>query len=96
MIRERKFFLGCLIGVGLVTMWTGVVLFRSWNVGMPPLLLAAQSLSVVAGWLTVFMAWRAFQGVRPAPRDSTWIALDIITPAVLLLILVTLWVERRR
>ena len=95
LIRERRLLLGCLIGIGLVTLWTVFFLIRSWNLGVPPSLLAAQSLAVVAGWLTLSIAWRALRDVRPKPRDPAWIALDLIAPAILLLVLATLWVEHR-
>lgn len=97
MIRERKIYLGCLIGVALVTVWTVFLLVRSWSIGgVPSSLLVAQSLAVAGGLLTVSLAWRAFQGDRPTPRDPVWIASDLLTPAALLLILAVIWAELRR
>ncbi len=96
MIRERRYLLTCLIGAGLVTVWAVFFLYRSWNMGAPTSLVAALLLATAASLLSVSIVWRAFQGVRPTPRDPAWIAMGFITPAGLLLILATIWVQLRR
>ncbi|HEX8452924.1 MAG TPA: hypothetical protein VF647_12560 [Longimicrobium sp.] len=95
MTTERKIYLVCLIGTGLLTLLSVFLAFGSWNMGVPPSLMASLLLSIAAGSLTVSIAWRAFQGVRPTPRDPAMIALDLLTPVGLILIFITLWEIRR-
>lgn len=95
MTGERKIYLGCLVGMGLLTLLGVLLAFQSWQMGAPASLLAAQLLALPAGGLVMSMAWRAFQGTRPTPRDPAWIALDLMTPAGLLLIAMALWELRR-
>lgn len=95
MTTERKIYLVCLIGSGLVTLSGVFLAFLSWKMGAPPSLLAAQLLAIPAAGLVVSTAWRAFRGVRPTPRDPAMIALDLLTPVGLILIFMTLWELRR-
>lgn len=84
MSPERKVYAICLALASLGTIGGVYFLWRVLSTGAPAWLLIGLVLALVALSLTGYMAWRALNGMRPAPGDPINIALKLLSVGIFL------------
>jgi hypothetical protein len=81
---ERKVYSVCLALAPLGMIGCSYTLFQMWSIGAPVWLMLALVLALVSMSLTGYMAWRALNGIRPAPGDPITVALKLLSAGIFL------------
>lgn len=79
---ERRIYVCGLVLMVAAALAAMYQLMQAWRIGAPAWLVIALTLAFSITVLTGYTAWRALNGIRPAPGDPISIALKLLGGAI--------------